>query len=65
MYQFGFEELKRYKSHFDVRKGNERVISFHQKMGATQIGESKEDYYFEITQSAVKAARQRLKGKIS
>lgn len=64
VYQFGFENLGFSKSHFDVRKGNDRVISFHQKMGATQTGESDLDYYFEITNDAVSAAKQRLKEKL-
>lgn len=64
VYQFGFDELGYRKCHFDVRKGNERVISFHTKMGAVQTGESELDYYFEITQQAVLAAREKLIEKL-
>ncbi|HUH56905.1 MAG TPA: GNAT family N-acetyltransferase, partial [Pseudomonadales bacterium] len=39
VYKFGFEVLGFKKSHFDVMKGNERVISFHKKMGAVETGE--------------------------
>lgn len=65
VYQFGFDELGFKKSHFDVRKGNDGVISFHKRMGAIQTCESELDYYFEITQEAVLETKYRLKEKIS
>ena len=55
VYKFGFEVLGFKKSHFDVMKGNQRVISFHKKMGAIEIGEDEQNYYFEITDTAVYA----------
>lgn len=64
VYQFGFDYLGYSKSHFEVRKGNKKVISFHQKMGAIQTGESKEDYFFEISKQAVKSIQHKLKEKI-
>jgi len=33
VYEFGFGELKYKKAHFDVRKGNGRVIAFHKRFG--------------------------------
>ena len=60
VYQFGFEELGYKKSHFDVMKGNEKVISFHKKMGAQETGEDEQNYYFEITQQAVNATHEKL-----
>lgn len=64
VYEFGFDELGFVKSHFDVRKGNERVISFHRKMGAQQTGEDELNYYFEITKEAVNVVRDRFLVKI-
>lgn len=64
VYKFGFEELGYTKSHFEVMKGNERVISFHMKMGALQTGEDEQNYYFEITSSAVYAMQEKLVSKI-
>ncbi|HZK24235.1 MAG TPA: GNAT family protein, partial [Oscillospiraceae bacterium] len=64
VYKFGFEVLGFKKSHFDVMKGNERVISFHKKMGAVQTGEDEQNYYFEITNSAVYAMQEKLASKI-
>ena len=49
VYQFAFEELGFKKCHFDVRKGNVHVISFHEKLGAIKTGEDENNFYFEIT----------------
>lgn len=65
VYKFGFEVLGFKKSHFDVMKGNERVISFHKKMGAIEIGEDEQNYYFEITDTAVYAMQEKLVSKVS
>ncbi len=64
VYKFGFKELGYKKSHFDVMKGNERVISFHKKMGAIQTGEDEQSYYFEITDNAVYVTQEKLVSKI-
>lgn len=65
VYTFGFEHLGFNKCHFDVRKGNTKVISFHEKMGAYRTGEDDVDIFFEITPDAVAAARDHLAGKIA
>ncbi len=64
VYEFGFSHLGLCKSHFDVRKGNEKVISFHQKMGAVKTGETELDDLFEITQASVEETKARLMAKI-
>ncbi|MEL3927827.1 GNAT family N-acetyltransferase [Aeromonas enteropelogenes] len=61
VYKFGFEELGFKKSHFDVRKGNLKVIDFHKKFGAVETGEDDDNYYYEIAQESVK----RVKNKFS
>ena len=48
VYDFGFNELGYSMSHFDVMKGNEKVISFHEKMGARRTGEDTENIFFII-----------------
>lgn len=53
VYKFGFDILGYQKSHFDVMKGNKKVISFHEKMGAVIVSEDDDNYYFEITKSKV------------
>jgi RimJ/RimL family protein N-acetyltransferase len=60
IYKFGFENLGFKKCHFDVMKGNDKVISFHKKMGAVQVGEDAANYYYEITDDAVKNSEQKL-----
>jgi len=64
VYQFGFEILNFNKSHFEVRKENSKVLSFHEKMGAIKKGENDIEFFYEITKDAVQLAKQRLKGKI-
>lgn len=63
VYQFGFDELGFVKSHFDVRKGNEKVISFHEKMGAKKVGEDELNEYFNITKEAVVEAKNKLNAR--
>ncbi|NCE92707.1 GNAT family N-acetyltransferase [Pseudomonas sp. L13] len=64
VYQFAFEHLDFAKSHFDVRKGNDRVISFHEKMGAVKTGETELNLLFEITKEAVAQTKTRLMSKL-
>lgn len=49
VYDFAFYELGFKKSHFDVRKNNDKVIAFHKRFGAIIIGEDNENYYFNFT----------------
>ena len=46
VYEFGFGKLNYKQSHFDVRKGNDRVIAFHQRFGANITHEDELNYYF-------------------
>ena len=64
VYQFGFDGLGFEQSHFDVRKGNEKVISFHKKMGAEKTGEDDLNEYFKITKTAVLESKKKLSAKI-
>ena len=64
VYQFGFNELGLKKSHFEVRKGNEKVISFHKKMGAIKMSEDELNEYFNISQEAVLEVQKKLSAKI-
>jgi RimJ/RimL family protein N-acetyltransferase len=65
IYKFGFEHLGFKKSHFDVMKDNERVVSFHKKMGAIQTGEDKDNFYFEINSSSVDSKKKALLDKLT
>ncbi len=47
VYEFGFGELGFTQSHYDVRKGNERVFAFHQRMGAKIVNDDGLNIYFD------------------
>ena len=53
VYEVGFKRLGFPGCHFDVRLGNARVISFHQKMGAHMVKQDDLNMYFEITPAAI------------
>ncbi|MBP6467759.1 MAG: GNAT family N-acetyltransferase [Fusobacteriaceae bacterium] len=48
VYIFGFEIQKFTHCHFEVMKGNDKVISFHEKFNATKVSEDEAHYYYEI-----------------
>lgn len=64
IYSFGFDHLKFEKSHFEVRKENTKVISFHEKMGAVRNGETELDFLYEISKASVLATKEKLLGKL-
>lgn len=50
IYRFGFQNLGFKQSHFDVRKDNQKVHSFHIKMGAKKTGEDADNIYYVLTE---------------
>ncbi len=64
VYQFGFDQLGFYKSHFDVMKKNSGVLKFHRRMGAVETGEDDDNIYFIITKDEVEQAKSKLENKI-
>lgn len=46
VYRFAFSVLQFEQSHFDVRKGNEKVHAFHLKTGARKTGENGLDVFY-------------------
>ncbi len=46
IYEIGFSGLGFDQSHFDVRKGNTKVLGFHTGTGATVVSEDAENFYF-------------------
>lgn len=58
IYDFGFGALKFGSSHFDVRKDNVRVISFHERFGARRVDENEIDVFFNLSH---KDLREKLK----
>lgn len=49
IYEFAFYTLGFAKTHFDVRKNNERVVAFHTRMGSKIVSEDELNYYFNFT----------------
>jgi hypothetical protein len=44
------------RSHFDVRKENRKVWQFHEWFGAVRVGETENDYLYEISFEAIQSA---------
>jgi RimJ/RimL family protein N-acetyltransferase len=60
VYTFGFDKLGYEKCHFDVMKGNNKVISFHKKFGAKITAEDEKNYYFNLSKDDVNNVRPSL-----
>ncbi len=65
VYDFGFDKLGFNKAHFEVVKQNKRVVSFHKKMGAFEVGEDETNIYFEITRQSVQAIKEKLMNRFA
>jgi len=61
IYEFGFYGLGFEKSHFDVRKGNDKVIAFHQRFGAKVVSEDELDYFFNFEKSDYEITKEKYK----
>lgn len=61
IYEFGFYGLEFKKSHFDVRKGNDKVIAFHKRFGAKIIEENELDYFFNFEKSDYEITKEKYK----
>lgn len=46
IYEFAFNNLNYPQAHFDVMKGNKKVVNFHLRFGAKIIDEDDLNYYF-------------------
>lgn len=49
VYEFAFYQLGFQQSHFDVRKGNLKVVKFHRGFGAKEISSDIDNFYFNIS----------------
>jgi len=61
VYEFGFYGLKFKNSHFDVRKGNDKVVAFHQRFGAKIVDEDELDYFFNFEKSDYEITKEKYK----
>lgn len=61
IYEYAFYTLNFSKAHFDVRKGNKRVVAFHERMGARIISEDDINFYFSYTKNDYENIRSKYK----
>jgi RimJ/RimL family protein N-acetyltransferase len=59
VYEFAFGQLGFKRCHFEVRKGNERVIAFHKRFGARETGEDGQSLRFAYAREGYEAVRTR------
>ena len=64
IYELGFDFMGFSRSHFDVRKGNENVVSFHKRSGARIVGEDDENFYFNFERDDYKVFLEKNKEKL-
>jgi len=61
VYSYAIDQLGFRQSHFDVRKGNEKVWRFHERFGATRVGENEHNYLYRIAPEQISASRKRYR----
>lgn len=57
VYAYACDHLGFRACHFDVRKGNDRVVAFHHRFGAECVSESDQDFFFVLSGDAIRSAR--------
>lgn len=63
VYSFALE-LGFTRSHFDVRKANEKVWHYHERLGATRVAEDEDTYYYEIGEDEVRGLLERYSERV-
>jgi len=58
IYAYAIDHLGFKSAHFDVRKGNDRVLQFHERFGAKRVDETDLDIYYQLDGEAIATARQ-------
>ncbi len=61
IYEFAFYKRKFTQSHFEVQKGNDKVIAFHKRFGAEVVDENEDEYFFIISKAIYEKTKQRYK----
>ena len=61
VYAYAVDHLGFSASHFDVRKGNERVWLFHERFGARRVGETDLDYLYNLSLEAIRDSQLRYR----
>jgi len=55
VYDFGFGYLGYPASHFEVRRGNERVIAFHERLGARRLREDDKEVFLSLSREELRS----------
>lgn len=61
IYTYAISHLGFDQAHFDVRKDNQKVWQFHERFGAFRIGETADDYLYQIGLKEITASLRRYK----
>ncbi len=61
VYEFAFYQLGFTQSHFEVQKGNTKVIAFHQRFGARIVNENDREYFFIFSKEEYEVTKNRYK----
>jgi RimJ/RimL family protein N-acetyltransferase len=56
VYRYALEELGFTRAHFDVRKENTSVWSFHERFGAVRTNETELDYFYALPNDAIRVS---------
>jgi RimJ/RimL family protein N-acetyltransferase len=59
MYDFAFEVLDCTHTHFEVRKDNQPILRFHDRMGAQILRKDQEFYYYHYSRDVYRDTRKR------
>jgi RimJ/RimL family protein N-acetyltransferase len=57
VYSYALDDLGFRSAHFDVRRENERVWRYHERLGAVRVRESEMDYFYELGGSEIQKMR--------
>jgi RimJ/RimL family protein N-acetyltransferase len=61
VYAYALDHLGFRRAHFQVRRANERVWSFHERFGARRVAETDIELHYEIAGDAIRASMQRYR----
>jgi RimJ/RimL family protein N-acetyltransferase len=61
IYEFGFYKLKFERSHFEVQKGNDKVIAFHKRFGAKIVDEDEKEVFFNFQKNDYEITKEKYK----
>jgi len=59
VYVYALDHLGFERSHFQVRKRNERVWAFHERFGAQRVGEDENEYEYVISNESIRSSLER------